>query len=171
LKNGAVTTKKIKNHAVTGAKLNLTGVTVPDAAHAGTADTATRASTAASAGTASSATHAGSADTATTAGNGVKAFVHLNGDGSVDSSLSNGITSGMVSHDPDSGIYCISKLGFTPKSVIATPDSVDGPTAVQASVRSSDFTFCPTGDQVELVTYDPTSISFEDMPTYVQLLG
>lgn len=38
LKNGAVTTKKIKNHAVTASKINATGLSVPNAAHANSAD-------------------------------------------------------------------------------------------------------------------------------------
>ncbi|HJZ35681.1 MAG TPA: hypothetical protein VJ204_05345 [Solirubrobacterales bacterium] len=71
IKNNAVTGPKIKNGAVTGAKIapgSITGTsinssslgTVPDAAHAGTADKAT---------TASAATKADSATTATVAAN------------------------------------------------------------------------------------------------------
>lgn len=41
IKNGAVTTAKLKNHAVTASKINTTGLTVPNALHAGSADTAT----------------------------------------------------------------------------------------------------------------------------------
>jgi hypothetical protein len=43
LKNGAVTTKKIASRAVTGSKMNFTGVTVPRADHADTADNASHA--------------------------------------------------------------------------------------------------------------------------------
>jgi hypothetical protein len=70
LKNGAVTTKKIKNGTVTASKINTSGLTVPNALHANTADTA---GSAATAGTANSATHASTADTATEA-NGLPAL-------------------------------------------------------------------------------------------------
>jgi hypothetical protein len=85
LKNNAVTAAKIKNGAVTGSKLakgavgasaiNTTGLTVPNASHAGTADSATNATNASHAGTADNATnatnasHASTADSATNAGN------------------------------------------------------------------------------------------------------
>jgi hypothetical protein len=46
LKKNAVTTKKIKNGAVTRSKMNFSGVTVPNATHANTADNATHANTA-----------------------------------------------------------------------------------------------------------------------------
>jgi hypothetical protein len=88
LKNNAVTGAKIKNGAVTGAKIaagavgassiNTAGLTVPNASHAATADTAgkaatatkaTSADTAGKAATATTATKATSADTATTANN------------------------------------------------------------------------------------------------------
>jgi hypothetical protein len=99
----------------------------------------------------------------------------VNADGTVDSSLSSGVTTGNVSHTSGSGIYCFHGLGFTPKSVLAAPDSLDGPTSTQASVKSSDFVFCPTSDQVELVTYDPNTgaaaFTFTDRPVYLQLLG
>jgi hypothetical protein len=82
LKNNAVTGAKIKNGAVTGSKIaagavgassiNTAGLTVPNASHAATADTAGKAATATkatSADTATTATKATSADTATTANN------------------------------------------------------------------------------------------------------
>jgi hypothetical protein len=66
IKNNAVTTGKIKNGAVTGAKVNLGSLgTVPKAAHANTADSATKAG---SANTANSANTAGTADNANTVG-------------------------------------------------------------------------------------------------------
>jgi hypothetical protein len=59
IKNNAVTTSKIKNGAITGAKVNAgTLGTVPNAAHAGSADTANSANTAKSADTANSAGNA-----------------------------------------------------------------------------------------------------------------
>ena len=43
LKNGAVTSNKLRNGAVGGSKLSLAGLTVPNASHASTADSATQA--------------------------------------------------------------------------------------------------------------------------------
>jgi hypothetical protein len=77
LKNNAVTGAKIKNGAVTGAKIgagavsaskiDTAGLTVPNATHAVTADTAGKATSATSAGTAASAITAASATVANTA--------------------------------------------------------------------------------------------------------
>jgi hypothetical protein len=75
----AVTTPKIKNGAVTAAKLNVTGVTVPNALHANSANTAASAANATNAGhastadTAVNATNAGHAPTADTAVNATNA--------------------------------------------------------------------------------------------------
>jgi hypothetical protein len=46
LKKNAVVTKKIKNHAVTASKINPAGLTVPNATHASTANTAGHAASA-----------------------------------------------------------------------------------------------------------------------------
>jgi hypothetical protein len=59
IKDGAVTTTKIKNGAVTASKINTSGLTVPNASHASTADSATSANHASSA---DNATHATTAD-------------------------------------------------------------------------------------------------------------
>jgi hypothetical protein len=56
LKHNAVTGTKIRNGAVTAAKINTSGLTVPDATHAASADSAT------SATSASNATHATNSD-------------------------------------------------------------------------------------------------------------
>ena len=73
LKNDAVTAKKIRNGSVTGAKLNLRGVVVPQAASARYASTAGSATTAVNAGSATNAGHAGNADSATNANNAAHA--------------------------------------------------------------------------------------------------
>jgi hypothetical protein len=57
LKNKAVTTKKIKNGAVTASKINTSGLTVPNAVHASSADAAVNATNA------TNATNAGNATT------------------------------------------------------------------------------------------------------------
>ncbi|HEY5054057.1 MAG TPA: hypothetical protein VII45_11685 [Solirubrobacterales bacterium] len=58
LKKEAVTASKIKNGAVTASKINPTGLTVPNATHATTADNATHATTADNATNATNATTA-----------------------------------------------------------------------------------------------------------------
>jgi hypothetical protein len=167
LHNGAVTNKKIANGAVTKNKINTTGLTVPRAVHA------TNASRAGASTFASTAAHAFAADES--GAGAVRAYAHMNANGTIDSSLSSGISSANVSHTAGSGIYCLHGLSFTPKSIVATPDSFDGPTSTQASVKSSAFVFCPVTDQVELVTYDPNTgagaFTFLDRPVYLQLLG
>jgi hypothetical protein len=68
IKNNAITAAKIKNGAVTGSKINLSTLgSVPNAAHATSANTASNAAHATSADTATNATHATSADNATNA--------------------------------------------------------------------------------------------------------
>lgn len=62
IKNGAVTTKKIANGAVTAGKINSSGLIVPNALHANTADSATNATNA------SNASNAGNASNANTVG-------------------------------------------------------------------------------------------------------
>ena len=58
IKNGAITTAKLGRGAVTANQLNTNGLTVPNALHANSADSATNASTATSAATANSASTA-----------------------------------------------------------------------------------------------------------------
>jgi len=70
LKNGAVTGAKIKDGSVTGSEVVAASLgTVPNAAHASSADTATSAGTAERAGSADRAASAASADSATSAAN------------------------------------------------------------------------------------------------------
>ena len=67
LKNGAVTTSKIKAGAVSASDLNTSGLTVPSALHANSADSANHAGSADSATSATNATTANSATSAQTA--------------------------------------------------------------------------------------------------------
>jgi len=93
LKHNAVTASKIKNGAVTASKINTSGLTVPNALHANsadsatnatnathatTADNATNATHATTAGTATNATHATTADNATDATNATTATTAIN---------------------------------------------------------------------------------------------
>jgi hypothetical protein len=74
IKANSITGAKIKNGAVSGAKVDVGSLgTVPGAAHATSADSATRADSAAHATTADSATHATTADSADHAGSADRA--------------------------------------------------------------------------------------------------
>src|SRR5204862_465721 len=94
-----------------------------DASHALNADNATHATTADNATHATTADAATTAINATTASNGAAAYAHLLQDGTFDASESTGLGSATVAHTTGTGIYCISGLPFTPKNVVATPDS------------------------------------------------
>ena len=67
IKDGAVTTGKIRNRAITASKLNTSGLTIPSALHAKSADTAGSATNATNATNAINADHARTADSATNA--------------------------------------------------------------------------------------------------------
>jgi hypothetical protein len=101
------------------------------------------------------------------------AYAHITAAGALDETLSSGFTGATISHTPATGIYCISKLPFTPHSINVTVDSVNGPGVTEASVKPSTFVFCPETDQVEFVTYDPNTgaeeFEFRDFATFVVL--
>jgi hypothetical protein len=86
LKHNAVTAGKIKNGAVTASKINTRGLTVPDALHANSADSAahatnaTHATSATNATTADTATDARHATTADSATNATTATTAINAD-------------------------------------------------------------------------------------------
>jgi hypothetical protein len=65
IKNGAINTRKISNGAVTARQLNVTGVTVPNALHANSADAATNSTNATNALNSTNANNANNAATAT----------------------------------------------------------------------------------------------------------
>ena len=75
LKHNSVTASKIRNGAVTASKINTSGLTVPSALHASSADSATNASRATNA---VNSTHATTADTATNATNATTATTAIN---------------------------------------------------------------------------------------------
>jgi hypothetical protein len=101
-----------------------------------------------------------------------KAYADITAAGEVEAEFSSGFSGAEVSN-PAAGTYCIKGLSFTPKSVTAMGDSVFGPTLAEGSVRSSHFLFCPTTDQVEVVTFNPNTgakeFKFEERPFYVVL--
>jgi hypothetical protein len=90
-----VTTEKIANDAVTGAKVNEGSLgQVP------------------SANSANFANGAGSAQP--------EVFAKINGDGTVDGALSKGLSSANVTHAvPNSGVYCVNPPGFAARGAVA----------------------------------------------------
>ena len=119
------------------------------------------ANTATTATTAESATTAGTADIADP-----RLYAHVEANGTVDVARSRGIASTNITHDPNSGSYCISGLSFTPKTVVGGVDSKAGSGRghFQASTVPANFGFCPAGTQIELVTYEHAPDNFHDFP-------
>jgi hypothetical protein len=118
---------------------------VANAGHATTADTATKATTA-----------------------NPSAYAHLTYSGSgtavnVDNAFN--ITASNAD-SPDSGVYCLSGLGFTPHSAVANVDLGDGPGVAETSVIPANFgggaSDCPSSAQVAIFTFTPDSINFTD---------
>lgn len=101
------------------------------------------------------------------------AYIHLNANGTIDESLSSNVTGATVEHTASSGIYCVSKLPFTPHNIVVTVDSVNGPGVTEASVKPSTFVFCPAADQIEIVTFNPNTgageFHFTDYATFIAL--
>jgi hypothetical protein len=166
----SVGTSELKDNKTKGKDVDESSLgQVPSAATADSADTAATADTAGSANTANTATTAATADSATTATTATTAtmadpplFAHINANGTVDAARSRGIASTNISHDPNSGSYCISGLGFTPKTIVGTVDSKASPGVLEASTVPGNFTSCPGGTQIELATFDPEPLSFHD---------
>lgn len=86
-------------------------------------------------------------------------YAHINSDGTVDTANSMGLTNANVSH-PASGVYCFGGLSFTPHSITAIVDSEDGPGVTEGDVTGP-LVFCPSSS-AEVVTYDPSTITFQD---------
>jgi hypothetical protein len=162
IRNNDVTTRDLKNNSAGGGDIRNDSLTGDDILESslGTVPSANSANTANTASSASTATTATTAGTATTAD--PRLFAHINPDGSVDATRSKQITSANISHDPNSGSYCISGLGFTPRTIVGTVDSEDSPGVLEATTIPGNFKFCPTTAQIELATFDPEPISFRD---------
>ncbi len=142
IRNNDVTTRDLKDNSARGADVSDDSLTGDDVLES-------------SLGTVPSAGTASTADP--------RLFAHINADGTVDTARSKEITSANISHAPNSGSYCISGLGFTPKTIIGTVDSKASPGTLEASTVPGNFLFCPAGTQIELVTFseDP-ALSFHD---------
>jgi hypothetical protein len=103
------------------------------------------------------------------------AYAHITAAGTLDEAggLTSGFAGAEIAHSAGTGVYCISKLPFTPHSVVVEIDSVFGPAVAEASVKPETFVFCPSTDQVEYVTFNPNTgakeFKFLDMATFVLL--
>jgi hypothetical protein len=80
------------------------------------------------------------------------AYARIQSNGTVDAAQSKGITQAMVAH-PGTGNYCISGLGFTPKSAIGSPQFIHR--ALSTFVNNgSGYIGCTGTDQVSVAVYD-----------------
>jgi hypothetical protein len=160
LKNGAVTTKKIKSGAVNKSKLNLSGVTAPNATHAITADTAT---------SARNANHAAHASEASVADSPI-AWARVKADGKV--VAGRGITSANVTLLPASA-FCFHGLSFRFQSAAVTVDYG----AATNALSTAPFAVGDTGDcnppvsgvQAEVATTNGTAFAPE--PFFIQFFN
>jgi hypothetical protein len=147
LKKGAVTTKKIKNGAVTASKINTSGLTVPNAVHAGSATSA------------ASATIAGSAQP--------DAFAHVGSNGVLDTANSKNVAHVTTA---GTGDYCLSGIPFTPRGGQVTVDYNDaGSDTAQLAIGPGRATSCPAGTQAFVFT--ETGTSPDNAGFYVVLYG
>jgi hypothetical protein len=153
VRNNDLTTRDLRDNSARGGDVLNDSLTGDDVLESSLATVPS----ASSANTANSATTAGTATTADP-----PLFAHINADGSVDAARSRGIASANISHDPNSGSYCISGLGFTPRTIVGTVDSKASPGVLQASTVPGNFTFCPATTQIELATHAPAPLSFHD---------
>lgn len=136
IKQKTVTGNRLKNDTVTGTQVNESTLgKVPSAATADVATTALSANPA--------------------------AYAHILANGTVDGGDSLNITSANVSN-PEEGVYCFTGLGFKPHVALAEVDSFDGPGVTETSALTSNFIACPPNTNVEIVTYDPSTIEFRD---------
>lgn len=79
--------------------------------------------------------------------------------GAIEAAASKGVDGAKVEH-PEEGVYCISGLGFTPRSVEATIDS-DEPVVplVSATVGAGKFSSCNAQEtQVTVETWAPAVV-------------
>jgi hypothetical protein len=159
IKKNAVTTAKIKKEAITAAKIKkgtLTGTQI-NASTLGTVPTAT---------TATNATNATTATTAESASPTV--FAHVEEGGTVDASLSKGLTSADVKPKTP-GVYCITVPSFTPRGGQVTTE-FDGWNAQSATITIGGTGSCPA-PAVQVVTTKIASPGTESaiLPFFVEL--
>jgi hypothetical protein len=92
------------------------------------------------------------------------AFARVNFDGTVDTSRSKNVADVNVTH-PSVGVYCFDGLGFTPKNVVATPESGDRTINVFGLI--DDAAGCPGIDEDFLIATRDLSMTLTDTPFYV----
>ncbi len=134
LKKNAVTTAKIKNGAVTAGKINTTGLTVPNATHAGSADSAL-------------------------IGDSPVAWAQVSSSGTV--VAGRGISSANVSRQAISA-YCFVGLGFPFKSASVTIDyaTVSAAGVGDNFAIGNPFGDCSSA-QAEVATFDSSGFAPE----------
>jgi hypothetical protein len=92
------------------------------------------------------------------------AFARVVNDGTVDAGRSKGIAAANVTN-PSAGLYCFDGLGFTPKNVVATPETA--PRIVNAFAIASDSPSCPGDEDFLVTTRDPDGTLQSDTPFFV----
>jgi len=154
LKKNAVTGSKIENGAVTAAKINPSGLTVPNATDATNATNATNATSASEL--------QGHPATDFASSTAVR-FVTLNADGTVVAGASSGIAQSNVTH-PTTGEYCIHGLSPAPKTGLVS-HRFGGSFQTQDFVEPSPTSAC-SGNQIGVATND-SSNAFSNQPVTV----
>lgn len=171
LKKNAVTAAKIKNGAVIASKVNPAGLTVPNATHARSADSAANATHATNADSATNAAHATNATSATNATNAASAqpvaFAHVSSAGVLDSANSKNVT-GVTRLGPSG--YCLTGIPFAVRGGQATADELDsGYDFAQFALGDANGN-CAAGTKAWVVTLSAGSIQ-EAAGFFVVLYG
>jgi hypothetical protein len=166
IKNESVTTAKIAKNAVTSDKIADNAVTTAKIANdAVTGDKVKESSLSEvpSANKASTAALAASAESAQP-----QVFAKVNTDGSVDATNSKGLVSADVTHNPGTGVYCITVPAFVARGGQVTPQfgGSNGPTATISIGGTGN---CPA-PAVQVLTFSGGgSPAFSDNTFYVTL--
>jgi hypothetical protein len=161
LANGAVSEPKLAGGAVTNAKLGDDSVTTAKIASGAVTGSQVEES---SLGQVPSAARADFA-TAAEAANPL-AFAKVEQDGSVDPTLSKGISSADVSQGSEPGIYCIAAPGIGPRGAQATPQYTVSSGAVLALVTVGGSACVPPRVEVQIRS---TSGALTKAPFYIAL--
>lgn len=143
LADNAVTTSKIANDAVTGDKVKESSLSeVPSASKASLATVAESAQP--------------------------EAFAKVNGDGTVNASLSKGISSANVTHTLGTGVYCVTVPAFVPRGGVSTPQ-FGGSNGTTTNLTIGGTGNCPA-PAVQILTFSGGGApAFSDDTFYVVL--
>jgi hypothetical protein len=162
LKKNAVTAAKIKKGAIVASKVNPAGLTVPEAIHAKSADSATSAVHATSAASATNATNAINAASAQPV-----AFAHVSSSGVLDAADSKNVT-GVTRLGPSG--YCLTGIPFAVRGGQATTDENDSNYDFAQFALGDAGGNCPAGTKAWVVTLSAASIQ-EAAGFFVVLYG